>query len=132
MAKLSALVIDDNKLSLRLLTDILEEKKVQVFSYSDPTEFLQHHAVTCCTNDKPCFDLILTDNKMAHMNGTTFLKRIDDIGCQIAKHQTAIISGDWDDEELQKAEQLGCHIFCKPCPIEEIFSWVDEISANTR
>ena len=127
MSGLSAIVIDDNDLSRNLLAEIFKEKKIRVSTYSDPTDFLREHESDSCIGEKPCFDFILTDNKMPLMTGLAFLEHINRKGCLIPKAQTAIISGDWLGDDIKKAQELGCRIFSKPCPIEEIFAWVDNV-----
>jgi CheY-like chemotaxis protein len=127
MAELRALVIDDNEMTRNLYAEILKEKQVRVFAYADPTEFMDKCPEVRCRKQKPCFDAILTDNKMPQMTGLAFLQQIAGMGCLVPKEQTAIVSGDWSSEDLKKARKLGCRIFEKPCTIELIMDWVDTL-----
>lgn len=127
MAALKALVLDDDELTRNLFVEILRERQVEAFVYADPTDFMKEHRAGCCRKQKPCFDAILTDNKMLKMTGLAFLKQVEEIGCLIPKEQTAIISGDWSVEDLERAQTLGCQIFEKPCNIERILNWIDTL-----
>ena len=130
MSQLNAIVIDDNELSRTVLADILKERQIRVTTYADQTDFLTACGSDCRCKQKPCCDIILTDNRMHMMNGLTFLARLDAMSCCVPKAHTAIISGDWSDEDIEKAQQLGCVIFDKPCNIDQLYSWVDDISAD--
>ncbi len=132
MAKLNAVVIDDNELSRNVLADILKEKQISVTTYADPTDFLPGCGSGCHFKQNPCCDIILTDNQMNLMNGLAFLERLGGMSCLIPRDHTAIISGDWSDEDIEKAQQLGCVIFSKPCNIEQIYSWVDSIGPDIQ
>jgi CheY-like chemotaxis protein len=127
MSQLKALVFDDDEMIRHLLVDILSIRNVQVSSYADPNDFLSEHNVLDCLAEEPCFDLILTDNKMPTMTGLAFLEHIKDHGCCVPKRQQAIISGTWSEGELVKAEALGCRIFEKPCPPDLILDWIDDL-----
>jgi CheY-like chemotaxis protein len=127
MAALTALVFDDDEMTRKLLEEILNIRGVKVSSYADPAVFLQGHGQQCCARERPCFDLILTDNKMPMMTGLTFLEQLAAMGCPVLKAQTAVISGTWTSEDLGAARKLGCRVFEKPCPVDSILAWVDEM-----
>ena len=123
----TALVLDDNRVLRNLLTEFLEEKGYQVVSYPDPCLFLDAYGGKVEAADIDCFELILTDNMMPCMNGLDFLDKIKCIGCQIPDRHKAVISGNWSNEDLERARQAGYRIFHKPCHIDDIHGWIDEI-----
>ena len=42
-------------------------------------------------------------------------------------HHMALISGDWQQQDLNRATKLGCRIFDKPTPIDTLFAWLDDL-----
>ncbi len=122
-----ALVLDDNHVLRNLLTVFLEEKGFQVVSYSNPCLFLDAHGGQVQAANIDFFDVILTDNMMPCMNGLDFLDTIKCMGCRISERHMAVISGTWSNEDLERAKQNGYQIFHKPCHIDEIHGWIDEI-----
>ncbi|MDA3902499.1 MAG: response regulator [Desulfuromusa sp.] len=130
MSQKTALVLDDDRSLRTLLTAILEEKQFQVTAFADPLLYLDtlgrgHNEKTC-----PGFDIVLTDSQMPGMTGLEFLEKIRSTGCQIPAHRKAIISGDWQKQDLEQARSSGFRIFHKPCPIDQIYAWLDEVSGQ--
>ena len=130
--ELKALVIDDDRLSRNLLTEILTVKGVQVRAFTDPGSYRTLNPNEYCHTETPCFDFILTDNQMPGMTGLEFIKWIKEMGCKIPNHHQAIISGDWDAVERREALALGVRVFDKPCPVAQIHEWIENISRESR
>lgn len=121
-----ALVFDDNHICRAVLSDILADKNIEVTAFSDPTVFLAQHAKNYCQYDKPCVDVILTDNQMPGMTGLEFLEKLQQMNCKIPQDRKAVISGNWTSDQIQRAEHLNCVMFYKPVPIEIIHSWLED------
>jgi CheY-like chemotaxis protein len=126
MTNKSALVFDDNLACQALLSEVLEEQDFNVTSYADPIDFITEHPETHCPRKSPCVNLILTDNQMPGMTGIELLEQLKKKGCKIADNRKAIISGNWSTDQLSRAKDIGCKIFFKPTPIEEIHAWLNE------
>ncbi len=126
MTEQTALVIDDEEFICTLLTEILAEKQVHVTSFPDPISYFSAKKNNLLLQDD-CFDFIITDNMMPGMTGLEFLERIKEMGCVVPDQHKAVISGNWTNEDLEKARELGCRVFYKPCPIREIHSWIEEV-----
>ncbi len=125
MQQKTALIIDDEPLCLSLMKEILEDKGFVVLAYPDPESYLSEMETHCRMEEKPCADVIITDNKMPGMSGLEFLQMLKVSGCKLPDRCKAVISGSWDEEQAQMAEQIGCKIFHKPTPITVLYHWLD-------
>ena len=122
----SALVFDDNLICRTFFSDILDEQNFAVTSFADPTLFLTDHDYEYCPADHPCVDLIITDNQMPGMTGLEFLEQLKQKGCKVPDQRKAIISGNWSSEQVTRAEKIGCKVFHKPTPMDELHAWLEE------
>ncbi len=131
-----AAAFDDNEDYRALLEMILEQEGFEVTSFADPCLFMNRdegslcHIDKRCDRDTPCFDALLTDNQMPGMPGVEFLERLKKKGCKLNDHRKAIFSGNWSSEDLNHAGCLGCKIFHKPTPIEDVIAWLDGCIAS--
>ena len=127
MRQKTALLFDDNKMCRDMLTDALAEMQLQVVAFSDPISFLRQQEKICCHRiSEPCYDILLTDNNMPGMTGLEFLEKLQEVDCKISAHHMAIISGKWEEADLLRAKKIGCKIFHKPTPLDEIYDWLNE------
>lgn len=121
-----ALVFDDNLIGRRLLTEILQEKQFKVNAFSSPTDFPPVKEIVKCPLLHSVYDILITDNKMPNMTGLELLELQQHKGCKIPDHHKAIISGSWTKKDLERTKQLGCKVFHKPCPIDQIINWLEK------
>jgi len=124
----SILVIDDDELCLSVLSEFLDGDQYHVATFSRATCLMTIKAAERCPMKTPCYDVLITDNQMPGMTGLDFLALQQRCGCKIPDHRKAIISGNWCNENLGKAEQLGCQVFDKPYAFDQISNWL-EVSA---
>jgi len=127
----TALVFDDDKFFLTLLSDTLTGLNLQVTTFSSHDLFLSQVNGDCSSVSAPCPDFILTDNQMPGMTGLEFLARIGQMGCKIPGHRIGIISGRWDESDMERARQMGCKVFQKYNSPEQIRAWIEE-TRNSR
>ncbi len=120
-----ALVFEDNLICRRLLTAILQEKQFEVTAFSSPTDYPPIENTDKCPLSHSVYDILITDNKMPDMTGLELLELQQQKGCKIPNHHKAIISGSWINKDLERARQLGCKVFYKPCPIDQITNWLE-------
>jgi CheY-like chemotaxis protein len=123
--KLKALVLEDNKEHRAILGLLLNSLDVEVTSFEDPTCFLK--SCNTCPVDTPCLDFILTDNDMPNMTGVVFLEKLQQMNCKINVKRKAIMSGDFNNNDIERIEKLGVNIFHKPCSLDVFSRWIAEI-----
>ena len=128
--KLKALVLEDNKEHRDILCMILNSLDVEVESFEDPTYFLKQRET--CPVDTPYLDFILTDNDMPNMTGVDFLERLQEMNCKIDSKGKAIMSGNFKNNDIERIEKLGSKIFHKPCSLDDISGWIEEIRSNLK
>lgn len=121
-----ALLIEDEEGCRTMMIELLSDYGIEVEAYRDPTLFLKK------TDTCPNVDVILTDNQMPNMTGLDFLQRIDEMKCEIPSDNRAVISGDLTTSDFNKIKQLGVRFFHKPCSIDEIYDWLDEIGVISK
>ncbi|OEU72883.1 MAG: hypothetical protein BA864_14295 [Desulfuromonadales bacterium C00003093] len=121
----TALVIDDDNICLTLLSELLDEERYKVATFSRPTCYMTLQETDRCPMETPCYNVLLTDNQMPGMTGLEFLEMQRCKGCKIPDHHKAIISGSWTRGDLDKAAQLGCQVFHKPYAFNQIITWLE-------
>lgn len=121
------LVLDDNDLYRSVLTHILTKKRCKVTSFSDPGSYLATRKNDHCETNCPCVDFILTDNHMPSMTGLEFLEW-GKKNCKLPAHRKAIISAQWTEKDLDRAQKLGCQVFEKSSPLDHIHEWIDKFT----
>ena len=57
--------------------------------------------------------------------GLEYTKNRLDNGCKIKFR--ALISANWNDNDLRYAEKIGCKAFRKPFDIEELLKWLENV-----
>lgn len=129
---IKALLLEDDVGCRNLIIEIMAECDIEVEAHHDPTCFLKKSDK--CPYDKPCADLILTDNQMPNMTGLDFLQRLEEMECKIPAPKKGIISGNFSIADLKRIEKLGVKHFTKPCSIDNIYDWLESIgiSENTQ
>ena len=118
-------IIFEDDASLRsTLEIILQELGFDAFTFSDPGMCpLRSSGDTICPLDHACSDIIISDVNMPTETGLEFIKERIDHGCKIKNR--ALMSADWSDTDLHKAQELGCRIFHKPFNLEELIQWLN-------
>lgn len=125
----TALLFEDNDFYREVLTEILYEQNFQVLGYTDPNAFLSTKADCCSAGNKPCADVMITDNQMPGMTGLEFLEHVRARGCRLPNACKAITSGNWDQQERDQAIASGCKVFHKPTSLEELSAWLDQVTS---
>ena len=96
----------------------------EVFTFSDSVMCQEYNSnYQRCLEDHACADIIISDVNLPTKTGLDLIKERQQKGCKV-KFQ-ALMSGEWTDDKLKEAQDLGCHIFCKPFDINEMFQWID-------
>lgn len=116
---------DDPTISL-LLQVTLEQRGHSVQMFDNPTvcPVFEGHDKGC-PKEKPCADIVITDNMMPNISGIDFLVMQRERGCKAQDVNKAIITGaTLSKEALAKIESLGCKLFKKPFRISEFMAWI--------
>jgi CheY-like chemotaxis protein len=127
MSVATVLLFDDDNFFRTLLADTLKELDFQVVSYPSPGVFLAR-----LNNEAAAAwpDYILTDNQMPGMSGMEFVQKISRLGCNTPKQRIGIISGRWDNADLETARKQGYKIIEKYNSPDQIRAWVEETKGN--
>ena len=125
--KLKIVVFEDRDNILDIISITLKSRGYEVLGYKEPTLCPLYSDTTClCPSEKPCADILITDNGMPNMTGLQFIYQQSKRGCKGVFKNKAIMSGAWEPEDLEFAESLGCKIFHKPVPMKDLFDWIKE------
>jgi len=121
------IVLEDDTNTRKILTLILEGRDYEVLSAPEPALCPLYSDLNAyCNHDFACGDFLITDNRMPRMTGLQFIARQGERGCKGVVKNKAIVSGTWEDHELETAERLGSQIFTKPYKFGEIITWLEE------
>ena len=119
---LRVFVFEDNEGIASLLRELLASRGYEVFTFPRPA------LCQTCQQDHACADVIISDVAMPRFTGVEFIENQVRKGCKI--EHVALMSGYWSQSNLQKARQLGCHVFHKPFNINEMHRWLDDCEKN--
>ena len=118
------LIFDENKALSSTLKKVFEERRYEVFTFSDrgvcPFVHSSNHN---CITDNACSDIIISDLYMPTIEGLKLIKGRIDMGCKVKFR--ALMSTIWSDADWQYASKLGCRLFCKPFDLKEMVEWLD-------
>ena len=118
------LIFEDNDTLRSTLDRILSELGYEVHSFSNPGMCPQFYSSSqSCLLDHSCSDIIISDVNMPVETGIEFIKGRLNNGCKIKFR--ALMSADWNETDLQQAENIGCRVFHKPFDLEELIRWLD-------
>ena len=118
-----AVVIDDESIYRRQLSDILKKQGFNVETSTRPyytSRYLQEQCI--CPETKDCTDFLIVDMHMPNMNGIEFAIRQKLYGCRIKN--IAFMSKVWKDFEIEIIRKLNFQIFNKPIVENEIIEWL--------
>lgn len=125
------IVLEDDDAIRKLFTLMLEDWGFEVVSASDATLCPLFAALNeCCPHEDACGDFLLADNRMPNMTGLELIERQSQRGCKGTVKNKAVFSAAWNQEELDKAEALGCKIFSKPYSFTDVYEWLNERKKN--
>jgi len=127
--KYRAVVLDDNKFILSLLTEFLINRDYEIFTFPTPKVCPLQLMPECrCKKNEACVDIIVSDVDMPGITGLDFIENHQKKGCKC--QNVALMSGGWTEGGLAQAKELGCKIFFKPFSLAEFEGWLDEVEKN--
>jgi DNA-binding response OmpR family regulator len=123
------IIFEDDPTLRSTLEIILQELGFDAFTFPDPGMCpLRASGDTICPLNHACSDIIISDVNMPTETGLEFIKERLDHGCKI-KHR-ALMSADWSNTDLQKAQELGCRIFHKPFNLDDLVQWLNDCTSR--
>ncbi len=126
--KLRIIVLDMDRSTRELLTTIAQQKGHEIIALSEPIVCPLYSEIDCCcSQERPCGDLMIISNRMAKMSGMKLIKKQLEGGCKGAAQNKLVLSTTIrKSRELSFAEELGCKVLFKPFKVSEISDWIDE------
>lgn len=122
-------IFDDDDLIRTTLSFFLAQEGYLVSEFAQPDHCSLYYEKECiCGAKQACADIIITDINMPGENGLTFIENQIQKGCKV--EHIAVMSGDWEDPDLEKAKELGCQVLYKPFSIIKLKNWLDSIRAD--
>ena len=121
-----AFVVDDDNYIRNFLQDVLQGRGYEVIAFSNPSMCPNYKMTSCpCHPLQSCTDIIISNMHMPISTGVEYIENLQKKGCRC--DNIALISGNWKDEDLAKANAMGCKILYKPFQLAEFLEWLDEV-----
>ena len=120
------LILDDSEEIRSLLYHFFNKRGYEVFSFPNPAVCpISHEKICPCPTGVACSDFILSDLNMPVQQGIDFLEGQIRKGCKCKN--MALMSGDFTENDVERAKSIGLMIFRKPLGIAEILKWIESI-----
>ena len=131
--KLRVFLIEDDQRIRNLVSDVLEERGHKVYAFAEPFRCPILLNEKCpCPDGWQCGDIFITDREMPGMSGLDFIENQLRFGCRGLAANTAVMSGNWTDDELSRARDMGCRTFHKPFDLGEFLAWIEACEARAN
>jgi len=127
--KFRIILLDDDDGVRSVLSEILANRGYEVFPFSSPAICPLQMMPECrCNVNQTCTDIIISDLDMPNMTGLDFIENQKKKNCKC--QHVVLMSGNWTEQDLLRAHELGCKTFAKPFPFEEFYEWLDEVERS--
>ena len=124
--KFRVFLLDDNDAVRGVLSEIFADRGYEVFTFSNPAICPLQMTPECqCNGNQMCTDIIVSDLDMPKMTGLDFIENQKTKNCKC--QHVVLMSGNWTQQRLLRAQELGCKTFAKPLPFQELYEWLDEV-----
>jgi len=122
-----AMILDDEAGVRKLVDHIVSAHGYITRTFESPADVDEHIAASTGGHRQNRFtpDIIISDMHMPHLTGLDYIRNLRRSG-QSARH-VALMSGNWNQTDLEEANSLGCKIFFKPFLSNELHSWLGSL-----
>jgi CheY-like chemotaxis protein len=129
VTKFRVILLEDNEAIRSALSKILDGRGYEVFAFSNPAICPLQIVPECrCNTNQTCTDIIVSDIDMPNMTGLDFIENQNIKNCKC--QHILLMSGDWAEQDLLRAHELGCKTFEKPFNFQEFNEWLDEVERS--
>jgi CheY-like chemotaxis protein len=129
VTKYRVILIDDNDGIRSGLSQIFAARGYEVFEFSNPAICPLQIMPECrCNANQACTDIIVSDIDMPNMTGLSFIENQKKKNCKC--QHIVLMSGNWTEQDLLRAHELGCKTFAKPFTFQELYEWLDEVERS--
>jgi DNA-binding response OmpR family regulator len=77
--------------------------------------------LTCCNGSRT---ILIIDAHLSPVSGLDWVENQSRSSCQVPSDNKLILATHWTDDDLQRAERLGCHTLRKPFKTRDVVSWL--------
>jgi CheY-like chemotaxis protein len=125
---MKAMILEDDPVIRTLLGKVLSLDGYEVDSYSNPANCPLFADESCpCSQKGACPDLIISDYDMPTASGLDFSEHLKRKQCKCKN--IAVISGGWDEDELQSVLPSGLSAFAKPFS-KRFWAWLRKVKGQ--
>ena len=129
--RLRIIIFEDDQIARELLVLAISRLGHEVLAFADPLACPLYTLDDCsCSQQHPCGDLLISDNRMPRMTGLEFIRRQSEQGCKGVAANKVLFSGSWTEAQRLEAQRFGCKILGKPFSLEELLAWIREREAS--
>ncbi|MBE0598192.1 MAG: response regulator [Desulfuromonadales bacterium] len=125
--KFRTIIFDDDETIRHLLQVAAEQRGHEVLTFPSP-QICSTAAGEICSRQRPCCDIIISDQGMPEMTGLEFFARLQQRRCAI-KNRALVTASAWE-EISTLAKGLPFDYFHKPFFVSELMSWLERSEAN--
>ena len=126
--KYRILIFDDEESIRDVLWRYFNHRGYEVFTFPHARACPISELHECiCPVYEVCADLIISDLNMPFVRGLDFLEQQISKGCKVKN--LALMSGELQESDSERADKLGIRIFLKPFRLADIGKWAAEAGA---
>jgi DNA-binding NtrC family response regulator len=121
------LIIDDEPCILETLAIAIEERGHEAVTAENTSSSPACCNSLCiCKDGEVCTNFLIIDQNLPGVKGLDFIEQLNQKNCKMPPENRAIMSAYLDNEELARADRMGCKVLNKPVTFTKLNLWLDE------